>query len=190
MSRLLHFPTLPAEGNGASLSRHSRTPPPLPLPPADYPAKPDSSDHQPRHLVSTPASPISAPATPSTFGGEPASLHAAAPAALIFDRASLLDRVLGDEEFAYQLMAIFLLEAPKQIQGIQESCASSQPEAAGQHAHTLRGMAANLGAERLRKVAGDLEQLGKRGDLAGAQALLPELTRQFDLVKECLAQQL
>jgi len=50
-------------------------------------------------------------------------------------------------------------------------------------AHRLKGAAANVAADPLRKVAADLEEHGRQGDMTAARALLPRLEEEFSRLK-------
>ena len=53
-------------------------------------------------------------------------------------------------------------------------------------AHTLKGVAANLGLERLRALASDMTECLRRGELSGAQALLAETEAAYRQVLAAL----
>ena len=53
-------------------------------------------------------------------------------------------------------------------------------------AHTLKGVAANLGLERLRSLASDMTERLRRGELSGAQALLAETETAYRRVLAAL----
>jgi signal transduction histidine kinase/CheY-like chemotaxis protein/HPt (histidine-containing phosphotransfer) domain-containing protein len=94
-------------------------------------------------------------------GGSPARLD-------VFDLPALLDRVFGDRSLAREVVSIFVGETPAQLEEICGALGSGDLELAARGAHTLKGAAANVGAEALREAALALEQAGKAGDLDGA----------------------
>ena len=53
-------------------------------------------------------------------------------------------------------------------------------------AHTLKGVAANLGLERLRAAASDMTECLRRGELSGAQARFPETETAYRRVLAAL----
>jgi len=63
---------------------------------------------------------------------------------------------------------------------------SSDTAAAFRAAHTLKGVAANLGLERLRSMASDVTERLRSGDLSGAQALFPETEAAYRQVLTAL----
>jgi HPt (histidine-containing phosphotransfer) domain-containing protein len=60
---------------------------------------------------------------------------------------------------------------------------------AGARAHTIQGAAANVGGERLRAVAFEMEEAARAGDLAALGALLPALEAQFPPLRDALLAQ-
>ena len=63
---------------------------------------------------------------------------------------------------------------------------SGDTAAAFRAAHTLKGVAANLGLERLRVPASDMTERLRSGDLSGAQALFPETEAAYRQVLTAL----
>jgi HPt (histidine-containing phosphotransfer) domain-containing protein len=61
---------------------------------------------------------------------------------------------------------------------------SEDAVAAKRAAHAVKGAAANLGGERLRRAAFEMERAAQAGDLHAAKQLLPELQSQFEQLKE------
>ena len=50
--------------------------------------------------------------------------------------------------------------------------------------HSINGASANMGGERLRAVASEMENAAKSQDLTAASSFMNELERQFDRLKE------
>ncbi|MBM4341680.1 MAG: Hpt domain-containing protein, partial [Deltaproteobacteria bacterium] len=61
-------------------------------------------------------------------------------------------------------------------------------DAAGaeRQAHTIKGASANVGGERLRAVALELEQAGKAGDLESIKTRMDELAASFAELKDSI----
>jgi two-component system sensor histidine kinase/response regulator len=110
---------------------------------------------------------------------------AAEPSAVlsVFDRPALLARLIGDEELVKEIIAGFLKDMPLQIKALRTHIDKADAGAAGGQAHAIKGAAANVGGLALSAVAKDMERSGKAGRLREAAELLPELERQFDLLK-------
>jgi PAS domain S-box-containing protein len=101
----------------------------------------------------------------------------------VFDRQSLLARLMGDEGLVQEITAGFLQDMPKQIRRLKELIGQADADAVVGQAHAIKGAAANVGAPALSAVASDMEKSGRAGRLREAVALLPELERQFALLK-------
>ena len=87
-----------------------------------------------------------------------------------WDRAGLLDRLMGDTELASAVLGGFAGDLPTRIGELRASLEAGDMAAAQRHAHTIKGAAANVGGERLRSLAADIERALKSGDLASARA--------------------
>ena len=111
-------------------------------------------------------------AEPGRFEGPP-----------VFDRPALLARLMGDEDLVKEITAGFLADMPRQIQKLKGLIDQGDAGSAGGQAHAIKGAAANVGGLALSAAANDMEKLGRAGRLREAAALLPQLERQFDLLK-------
>jgi HPt (histidine-containing phosphotransfer) domain-containing protein len=87
-----------------------------------------------------------------------------------FDRASLLERVDGDESLLVIVIEVFLEDSPNAIQAIDQALASMDAAQLRLAAHALKGAAANISAEAVRAAAHDLEKTAEAGRLAEAPA--------------------
>jgi HPt (histidine-containing phosphotransfer) domain-containing protein len=96
--------------------------------------------------------------TPTLLGDEShaADFHKAGHG-MMFDRATVLDN-LGDEDLLHDLSAIFLAELPAELNLLRAAAQGLEPAALYAAAHTLKGSAANFGAEPLVAVLTAIEQ--------------------------------
>ncbi len=101
----------------------------------------------------------------------------------VFDRAGFMERLMGDEALAGVLIEMFLNDIPGQIEALENDLASGDAQAAQHRLHTIKGSAANLGAEALRLAALALESSAKDGDMAAVSTGLTGLMAEFDRVK-------
>jgi CheY-like chemotaxis protein/HPt (histidine-containing phosphotransfer) domain-containing protein len=102
----------------------------------------------------------------------------------IFDKAGLLDRVMEDEDLARQLIDVFLDDIPKQIESLRGYLASGDVSGTERQAHTIKGASANLGGEKVRALAFEMEKSAKAGDLEYVKSNLNALEKQFTLLKQ------
>jgi HPt (histidine-containing phosphotransfer) domain-containing protein len=86
----------------------------------------------------------------------------------VFDRASLLERVDGDDALLCVIVEVFLEDFPNSIRAIEEALASQDATRLQGAAHSLKGASANISAEQLREAAHCLEQMGAEGQLEDA----------------------
>jgi HPt (histidine-containing phosphotransfer) domain-containing protein len=90
----------------------------------------------------------------------------------------LLDRIGGDREFLAELLELFRADYPEQLERARE--ATARGDAAGlQHvAHSLKGALRNLSAGIAARLAEEIEGMGQRGEVSGAEGRLAELERE------------
>jgi len=112
----------------------------------------------------------------------PAPEEAADPAAPrevpVFDWRGFLARLMGDEELAGEVLESFLQDLPTRLEALRLLVEAGDPQAVAREAHTIKGAAANVGAESLRQAAAQVETAGRAGDMEAARrigARLPEL---------------
>jgi CheY-like chemotaxis protein len=110
-------------------------------------------------------------------------------AVLVFDRAALFKRMMGDEELAQVIIAGFLGDLPGQINQLKSYAQAGDARQVEQQAHKIKGASATVGGEALRAVAAAMEQAGKDGDLATIAARAEELDPQFAALKAAMEYQ-
>ena len=111
----------------------------------------------------------------------------AAPGLPVFDRAALLERLLGDEDLLKDVLACFRCDLPIQMQSLRAHLGAGQAELALAQVHTIKGAAANVGALAFSAVAAAMETAGRAGRLESLGSLMPELEREFTLLQQRLA---
>lgn len=101
----------------------------------------------------------------------------------VFDHAGMLGRVMDDRELARTILDGFLKDIPLQIAALRRDLEAGDLTSATRQAHTIKGASANVGGERLRAAADEMERAGRSGDLQAVTALLAELQAQFYALK-------
>jgi len=101
----------------------------------------------------------------------------------VFDRQAFMARLMGDEDLAKDIIAGFLEDVPKRIRTMRIHLDQGDAGSAGGQAHTIKGAAANVGGMALSAVASEIEEAGKAGRREELAALVPEMERQFALLK-------
>ena len=86
----------------------------------------------------------------------------------------------GDEEFLLEVIGDFFKQVSTQLINLHEALVEGHPEIVMAEAHSIKGGAGNLTADRLSGIAFELEKLGKSGELSGGKALLKKLEKEVD----------
>jgi len=105
---------------------------------------------------------------------------------LVFDRAGVLGRLEGDNELAQIVFAEFLEETPVLIQVLKDLVEIGDIADAATQAHSIRGAAANVGGERMRNVASEMERAADAGDMHFIAGRMDQLELQFSLLKDAI----
>jgi HPt (histidine-containing phosphotransfer) domain-containing protein len=95
-----------------------------------------------------------------------------------WNRAEALERIGGDEELLRDLRHIFLEESPKLMRTLQLAVATGDADGVMRAAHSLKGEASYLGADRTSHAARQLEEMGRSQDLSRANDVLAVLERE------------
>ena len=97
-----------------------------------------------------------------------------------------MTRLMGDEDLAQTVTDAFLEDIPRQIEALRGYLEAGDAPDTERQAHTIKGASANVGGERLRALAFEMEKAGKAGDLEAVTARLPELETQFAQLKAAM----
>ncbi|MEZ5338549.1 MAG: response regulator [bacterium] len=89
----------------------------------------------------------------------------------ILDIEASVERT-GDREFWEQMIGLFVSETRTRLETIRGAVQNGDSLKVQREAHTLKGSSAEMMAERIRSTAQELEQLGRGGDLDGADGLV------------------
>ncbi len=101
----------------------------------------------------------------------------------VFDEKSLFDRTMQDKAFMFDVIDIFLCDAPVMLDRLSVSLSSKDCGLSASEAHTLKGSLSNLGAMLMAKTAAEIEDALKKGDIDKAVSLLSQLRLQFEQLK-------
>jgi CheY-like chemotaxis protein/HPt (histidine-containing phosphotransfer) domain-containing protein len=104
----------------------------------------------------------------------------------VFDKAAMMTRLMDDEDLARTVAEGFLGDIPRQIEVLKGCLDAGDAASAERQAHSIKGASANVGGERLRSVAFEMEKAGKTGDLESITARMLELETQFARLKEAM----
>jgi HPt (histidine-containing phosphotransfer) domain-containing protein len=104
----------------------------------------------------------------------------------IWDRPSALDRLGGDEDLLQELLGMLLAQMAEMIPKLAQAIQQGDADSLERTAHSLKGAAASLSAERFRQTANELEMMGHARDLSQAQRALNRLEQEARLLRETL----
>jgi ammonium transporter, Amt family len=127
---------------------------------SDYVTKPVNRDELLRTIEAcvVDQEPIVAPDSPDG-GLTPALLTQE----LVLDVHQLTERCLGDREFIYELLQIFIARARSSVARLSESIADGRMDQVASLAHELKGSAGNVAACRLSAAVAELEIAAQTG---------------------------
>ena len=118
----------------------------------------------------------------------PTPIQQEAPAVFLRER---LERNCGnDEEFAREVVDVFLRTTEETIEMLDTAVDTKDWAKVTLAAHSVKGTARTVGAEALGAACWELEQAGRSGDEQACRAGLNAMKREFDRVRTVLAQYL
>ncbi len=129
----------------------------------------------------SPSTPESEPVTEPKSEPVAEPVDAAAPmtALPIFDQAALLDRVGGEQDIMQMIVEGFIDDMPERIALTEQAVSRREASNIAVQAHTIKGAAANIGAERLAAAAQALEVTAKGDDWTQLTAQLIRLQAEL-----------
>jgi len=98
---------------------------------------------------------------------------------LAWKRATVLERMDGDEDLLDEVLAIFLEEYPKTVAQLEEAVSGQKADLLEKAAHSLKGELGYLAAAEVSDIARRLESMGRNHDFNGAAEVLADLERQL-----------
>jgi len=121
-----------------------------------------------------------------TATGHVVSSGATEGVAVVFDRAGVLSRLEGDTELASIVFAAFLEDLPGQIHILRDFVKGGDTAGSARQAHSIKGAAANVGGECLRKLASEMEKAADAGDLHFITLRMADMELQFGRLRDAI----
>jgi PAS domain S-box-containing protein len=109
---------------------------------------------------------------------------------IVFDKTGSLSLLGGDEELLKEILALYLEDAPRQIDALKEAIEKGDAAFVQRHAHTLKGSSGNVGAVLMQEVAYEMEKAGKAGNFHRAASLLEKMEKEFDDLKRVMGHEM
>ncbi|GEM_PF-1798853 len=97
-----------------------------------------------------------------------------------FDRKDLEDRLMSDWRLIRKVASACLRELKTHFTALEQSLAESNTQACVLHSHSMKGVAATLGAAQVNERAAQMESLAKAGKLLEIEPLLLDMQRLLD----------
>jgi two-component system, sensor histidine kinase and response regulator len=102
----------------------------------------------------------------------------------IFNKAELLNRLGNQEKHLERFIAMFVKSVDQHLSALEEAIMMENLDAARRHAHTLKGAAANIGADRMYSITLKLEECSKEeGELTNLKNTVVAFTKEYELFK-------
>ncbi|MFZ0484022.1 MAG: Hpt domain-containing protein [Desulfobacterales bacterium] len=106
----------------------------------------------------------------------------------IFDWDGLLQRLMGDEDFAKEIIDDFLKQIPDNLFALKNALNNKDLLLVKREAHIIKGASGNVGALALQKIAEQVEIFGEEKDFVEIRSLVEELDTQLEVLKNILAE--
>ena len=88
----------------------------------------------------------------------------------------------GEPDVLTEVLRLFLQEVPPRMDRLRIAYAAGNIEEVYRAAHSLKGSAGNIGAQRFMGVCRQLDEMGRAGDLADAAPLVNALALEYQTV--------
>jgi CheY-like chemotaxis protein len=105
----------------------------------------------------------------------------------VFDHASALDRMNGDEEVLSEIISLFLGDVPCQLDKIRQAIGQRDAKSLHAAAHSLKGAAGCLGGRQAATAAFRLEEMGEQADFSQAAEAFATLEREIQRLADAIS---
>lgn len=102
----------------------------------------------------------------------------------VLNYEELHSRVMGDKSLAETLLNQFLEDFPQQLHHLMQALDEEDQERAYRMSHTIKGASANLSAEEIRRISGNVQHALHAGHPAEARRAAAELPEAFNRLKQ------
>lgn len=89
----------------------------------------------------------------------------------LFDMQAALKRLGGSQQLLREMFQFFVEDSPALVDGLEQSLAKGQRDEALRAAHSLKGLASNFDALAVTRLAKQIEEHLRKGEMAQAQEL-------------------
>jgi signal transduction histidine kinase/DNA-binding response OmpR family regulator/HPt (histidine-containing phosphotransfer) domain-containing protein len=103
------------------------------------------------------------------------------------DIASLRQRCMGNRKIAAKALSKFDSNMPQDVAALDESVRRGDAKSAAASAHKIKGAAANISAEGLRRISAELEKLARADEMSQTEAYLTQLHQEVERFRQYVA---
>ncbi len=93
-------------------------------------------------------------------------------------------RAMGDRAFLEEMFEVYLKQVPEEVKALKAALAQNDAESLRRLAHTMKGAAANLSADKMAAAARDLEEIGRNGNLSAGNRALSQLESELSYLTD------
>jgi len=104
----------------------------------------------------------------------------------VWDRAGALQRLMNKESILTRVVELFINTSGETLQALQDALAAQDISSIQAQAHTLKGVAGNIGGMQLMALSGLLEQAAREQDNSRLQSLSLHLPHCYNMLMESL----
>ncbi len=104
----------------------------------------------------------------------------------VWDKASFTDRLMGDKELAEAIVREFVADMPRQMEFLRMALDAGDLLSVQGCAHSIKGASANVGGERVRSMAEQVEAAAKTGDLGLTRGCAADLQGECDTLRAAM----
>ncbi len=105
---------------------------------------------------------------------------------LVWDREGLMKRAMGKESLFKSIVTLFMEDIPTRVDSLLLAAEYEDIEQLRQSAHTVKGVAANIGAEILCREAETIESAAKIFDIDSVKKNIPAFSLAYRELKACI----
>lgn len=104
----------------------------------------------------------------------------------VLDKASILDRLGGDEDIYAMMVDLYLQDVHNYVQALGSALEAADGAALSRQAHTVKGLLATFSDDAGTDIAYAIESQAKTGDLSGLPALVAQLQNSLRVLETVL----
>ncbi|MBF0539816.1 MAG: response regulator, partial [Nitrospirae bacterium] len=105
----------------------------------------------------------------------------------VFDREDVFNRLNGDEDLMRKIFEVFALDAPRQMEILKNALDANDATTVERQAHSIKGMAANVGGVLTKNEAMRMEIAARKLNLSKAQLRFETLQREINRLIDAIA---